>query len=961
MNYIPLRVKTSYSLLTSLNDIEKMISFCKENDIKTLCITDTNMYGVMEFYKECKKSGIKPVIGLELKVDDKLVILYAKDYEGYQNLTRLVYNMQDSQITKDVLLRYSSNLICVTNSYDYFSDIYEDIYYGYSDINEKDDTKKCVYINEILCFKESDREYLKYLYMIKHNKKIDDEINFNVPSNCYFDFKDYDYENALELISKCNVCFKQNKQLSPKYDVDNSKEYLLNLCKKGLYKRFSGKVTKTYYDRLLYELDVIDKMGFNDYFLVVWDYVKYSKQNDILVGPGRGSAAGSLVAYSLGITDVDPIKYSLLFERFLNPERITMPDIDIDFESTRREDVVKYVINKYGKTRAVPIITFSTLSGKQVIRDVGRIFNMSTSILDRLSKLLEQNQTLSEGLNNVDLRKMLEQDYKLKNIFKISLKLEGLKRQISIHAAGVIISGLSLESYIPLKKYEDYYISGYSMEHLEELGLIKMDFLSLKNLTMILNILNDINKYSNTKISLKDIDVDDKNALKIFNNATTCGIFQFESTGMKRFLEKFKPNNFDDVVAAIALFRPGPSQNIDSYIRRKNGLEKIDYIDKSLYEVLKPTYGIIVYQEQIMQIANIMAGYSYAEADVLRRAMSKKKKEVLVNEKDRFIKQSIERGYKKEVAIKTYDYILEFANYGFNKAHSVAYTMIALKMAYLKVYYKEYFMSSLLTNAIGNESKTKEYINECKKMDIDILKPNINLSEYYYKKEGNSIRFSLASIRNVGSITCKEIINERDKNGSFIDFIDFVKRTYGKSVNKKTIESLIDADVFSDFNYNHKTLYSNLDVVINYANLVKDLDESLIDKPILSIEEEHQIEELAKREREVFGFYISNHPVSRQKAKYKNIVNTNEIDKYFDKNVNMIVYVNRITSSKTKKNDVMGFISANDEFGDVDIVVFPKNYELISDVEKQDIILLNGKVQKRMSKYQVVLEKLKKL
>ena len=402
MNYIPLRVKTSYSLLTSLNDIEKMISFCKENDIKTLCITDTNMYGVMEFYKECKKSGIKPVIGLELKVDDKLVILYAKDYEGYQNLTRLVYNMQDSQITKDVLLRYSSNLICVTNSYDYFSDIYEDIYYGYSDINEKDDTKKCVYINEILCFKESDREYLKYLYMIKHNKKIDDEINFNVPSNCYFDFKDYDYENALELISKCNVCFKQNKQLSPKYDVDNSKEYLLNLCKKGLYKRFSGKVTKTYYDRLLYELDVIDKMGFNDYFLVVWDYVKYSKQNDILVGPGRGSAAGSLVAYSLGITDVDPIKYSLLFERFLNPERITMPDIDIDFESTRREDVVKYVINKYGKTRAVPIITFSTLSGKQVIRDVGRIFNMSTSILDRLSKLLEQNQTLSEGLNNVD-------------------------------------------------------------------------------------------------------------------------------------------------------------------------------------------------------------------------------------------------------------------------------------------------------------------------------------------------------------------------------------------------------------------------------------------------------------------------------------------------------------------------------------------------------------------------------
>lgn len=961
MNYIPLRVKTSYSLLTSLNDIEKMISFCKENNIDTLCITDTNMYGVMEFYKECKKSGIKPVIGLELKVDDKLVILYAKNYEGYQNLTRLIYIKEDSVITKDILSKYSSNLICVTNSYDYFSDIYEDIYYGYSDINEKDDTKKCVYINEILCFKESDREYLKYLYMIKHNKKIDDEIDFTVPNNCYFDFKEYDYDNACELVSKCNVIFESNKDLNPRYDVGNSKEYLLNLCKKGLYKRFSGKVTKTYYDRLLYELDVIDKMGFNDYFLVVWDYVKYSKQNNILVGPGRGSAAGSLVAYSLGITDVDPIKYNLLFERFLNPERITMPDIDIDFESTRRDDVVRYVIDKYGKTRAVPIITFSTLSGKQVLRDIGRIFNIGTSVLDNLTKYIDTNMTLKDALNNIDLRRIIERDYKIKNIFRIALKLEGLKRQISIHAAGVIISGESLESYIPLKKYEGYYISGYSMEHLEELGLIKMDFLSLKNLTMVLNILNDINKEASSPITFKEISVEDENALKIFYDATTCGIFQFESLGMKRFLEKFKPSNFDDVVSAIALFRPGPASNIDSYIRRKNGLEKIDYIDKSLYEVLKPTYGIIVYQEQIMQIANIMAGYSYAEADVLRRAMSKKKKEVLENERDRFIEKSVERGYKKEVAIKTYEYILEFANYGFNKAHSVAYTMIALKMAYLKVYYKEYFMSSLLTNAIGNDTKTKEYINECKKMDINILKPSINESEYYYKKEGSAIRFSLSSIRNVGIITCKEIINERNTNGKFIDFLDFVKRTYGKSVNKKTIESLIDADVFSEFNMNHKTLNSALDIAINYASLVKDLDESLIDKPIISMEEEYSNEELTTREKDVFGFYLSNHPVVKYKAKYNNIVNANDISKYFDKNIKMVVYINRINELTTKKNEKMAFISASDEVDEVDIVVFPKKYDLIRNIDKRDIVLLTGNVQKRMSRYQVILDNIEKL
>lgn len=953
MKYIPLRVKTSYSLLTSLNDINKMILFCKENGIDTLCITDSNMYGVMEFYKECIKNNIKPVIGLELIIDDSIVLLYAKNYSGYQNLTRLVYLKQNEDITIDTLNKYSNDLICVSTRD--LSKIYTDFYYGYTNIEDRKNNKS-VYINEILCLRKSDKEYLKYLYLIKNNKKIDDNYSFNVHDNCYFDFLENDYDNALELVNKCNIEFKSNKNLNPKYDKDDVKEYLLNLCKKGLYKRFDGKVTKKYYDRLLYELSVIDKMGFNDYFLVVWDYVKYSKQNGILVGPGRGSAAGSLVAYSLGITDVDPLKYDLLFERFLNPERITMPDIDIDFESERREEVVNYVINKYGKKRAVPIITFSTLAGKQVLRDLGRIFNISTSIIDNLTKYIGSNMTLSEALNNDELKTYLNDDYKLKQIYKIALKLEGLKRQISIHAAGVIISGEELDSYIPLEKYDDYYLSGYSMEHLEELGLIKMDFLGLKNLTMILNILNDIGN-----VNFKDIEIDDKKALSIFTNATTCGIFQFESAGMKRFLSKFRPTSFDDIVAAIALFRPGPSSNIDSYIRRKNGLEKIDYLDKSLENILKPTYGIIIYQEQIMQIANVMAGYSYGEADVLRRAMSKKKKEVLESEKDKFITNSIKRGYNKELATKVYEYILEFANYGFNKAHSVAYSMISLKMAYLKTHYKEYFMSSLLTNAIGNEAKTKEYIDECKKMNINILKPNINISDYKYKKEGNNIRFSLATIRNVGGITCKEIINERDENGKFVDFFDFVKRMYGKSVNKKTLESLIDADVFSDFLYNHKTLHSNIDSAINYGMLLKDLDESLVDKPIINIEEEYSSEEISKKEIDVFGFYLTNHPVAKYKAQYSDIIDANDIDKYFDKVVNVVIYVNRVNTILTKKNTNMSFISGVDDTDEIDIVVFPDQYDLISNISKGNILLVTGRIEKRMSKYQLVLEKVKKL
>ena len=958
MNYIPLHVKTSYSLLTSLNDIKKMILFCKENNIDKIAITDTNMYGVMEFYKECINNGIKPIIGLEVKIDENIILLYAKNYSGYQNLTRLIYIMQNNQITLDILKSHSENLICVSNK-EIFNDlknIYADIYLGYKNALEKDTTltDKTVYINEILCMKKEEIPYLKYLYLIKENKKIKDEFKYGIDDNCYFDFNEIDYKNALEITEKCNVEFHQNKSLMPKYDVDNSKEYLFELCKKGLYKRLDGKVTKTYYDRLLYELDVINEMGFNDYFLVVWDYVKYSKKNNILVGPGRGSAAGSLVSYTLGITDVDPIKYDLLFERFLNKERITMPDIDIDFESNHRGDVVNYVINKYGKKRVVPIITFTTLSGKQVLRDIGRIYDIDTTLLDKLTKFIDINMTLTEALDNTDLRRYLEEIKELDNIYKISLKLEGLKRQISVHAAGIIISACNLDSYIPLQKYEDYYLSGYSMEHLEGLGLIKMDFLGLKNLTMIDNILKRIN------MNFKDIPIDDKDALKLFYNATTCGIFQFESSGMKNFLKKLKPTTIDDIIAAIALFRPGPSDNIDSYIRRKNGLERINYIDDSLSKVLSKTYGIIIYQEQIIMIANIMAGYGYAEADVLRRAMSKKKKEVMLKEREKFVKRSIERGYKEGVAEKTYDFILKFANYGFNKAHSVAYSIIALKMAYLKVKYSKEFLSSLLTNVIGSDTKTKEYIDECKKMDVNILKPSINYSEYNYISEADGIRFSLATIRNVGSITCKEIVNER-KNGLFVDFCDFVKRTYGKSVNKKTIESLIDADAFSEFGYNHKTLYNNMDAVINYASLANDLDESLIEKPVIEVFDEYTPDELTEKELNVFNLYLSNHPVTKYKKNYDNIVDASNIKDYFDKKINLVVLIDRIKVINTKNGKKMAFITVSDEYDTIDVIVFPNEINLINDLKNNDIVLLRGKVEKRMSKYQVLLENITKL
>ena len=482
-----------------------------------------------------------------------------------------------------------------------------------------------------------------------------------------------------------------------------------------------------------------------------------------------------------------------------------------------------------------------------------------------------------------------------------------------------------------------------------------MDFLSLKNLDTILSITKKI-----PNVNLKEIDLNDKKTLSIYTNALTGGIFQFESYGMKQFLSKLRPTTFDDIVAAIALFRPGCASSIDTFIRRKNGLEKIDYIDPSLKDILESTYGIIVYQEQIMQIANVMAGYSYGEADVLRRAMSKKKKEVMEGERDKFINRSIERGYSYETAFKTYYFILKFANYGFNKAHSVAYSILSMMMAYLKAYYKEEFMSAILNSSIGIEDKTMEYVSECRKLDVNILKPSINISDVEYKKYHNSIIVPLSIIKNVGTLSAKEIIRKRE-SGEFKNFNDFVRRCYSDNINKKVIESLIDADCFSMFEYNHSTLHYNLDAVINYAMISKEIDDELISEPILEVKEEFDKSELLEREKNVFGFYLVNHPVTKYKCNYNNVVNSYDIAAYFDKYINVIGMIDTIKIVETKKLETMAFISLQDEFGVMQVTIFPKEYPKIKNINKNDIVFINGKVQRRMNSYQVILQNIKKL
>ena len=971
--YIPFNIKTNYYLLSSLNDINRLIKKALTLNIKTMAVTDSTMYSTMDFYKQCLKNNVKPIIGLDIEVDNHTILLYAMNYEGYQNLTRLVSIKQDSKIDFPTLREYADNLICImpytsSSIFNNLKDIYSYLYVGYSSKEERNFLKKLsektIFINEVLYLNEKDSEFLKYLYLIRDGKKIDDIEEYILEDNNHLMSEAEVLENSFEEDLKymteindlCHITFESNPHLLPKYKDDekfNPKIYLQSLCKVGLEKRMDNKIPRSYVERLKYELSIIDKMGFNNYFLVVFDFIKYAKTHKILVGPGRGSAAGSLVSYCLGITDVDPLQYNLLFERFLNPERVSMPDIDIDFESTRRGEVVNYVINKYGKKRATPIITFVTLSGKQALRDVARIFDYTSNKIDTVSRMIDIKYSLNTNYkNNENLEHLLLMDKDLNNIYKIASYIEGAKRQISVHAAGVVVSELDLDSYIPLQKYDDYYLTGFSMEHLEDLGLLKMDFLGLKNLTLIEGVEKDILKQDKNPIAFKDIPLDDKATYELFSKALTEGIFQFESSGMKNFLRKLKPSSFEDIVAAIALFRPGPMANIDSYIRRKEGREAIDYLDKSLYEILKSTYGIIIYQEQIMQIAHVMAGYSYGEADILRRAMSKKKKELLEGEETKFIKRSVAKCYDETTASKVYHLILKFADYGFNRAHSVAYSLIGYKMAYLKVHYAKYFMSNLLTNVIGNEYKTKEYIDECRMMSIKVLNPSINSSEYKYKVEDSGIRFSLAVIHNVGGITCKEIIKERE-NGVFKDFFDFVGRTYGRAVTKRTIESLIDAGAFDEFGYNHQTLLYNIDNAFTYAELVSGIDPSLVEKPLIAVVDEMNKEELSRREVAIFGFYLSNHPVLEYKATNEKIVKLSNIKDYFDSAIEVIVYINKIKVIRTRNNEEMAFLTGEDESSNAELVMFSKTYKEYSKIEVGNILKVKARVEKRMSRYQL--------
>ncbi len=966
--YTPLYVKSNYSFMISLVKIDELIQVAIDNGIKSLALVDDNMIATMYFYKKCIANKIKPIIGLELKYKEGTVLLYAENYKGYQNLLK-ISSYEDKE---ELLKKYADNLIVIipfenSDYYNEIKDITNKLYLSYSNKEEESlalkISSRVVFINKVLYLKREDHKYYKYAIMMREKKNVFDDIKYEDKNNYFLPIdkvKTLSSNTGIEttnfIENSCNVVLGFNQNLIPEYynklKVDSS-SYLKNLSIKGLQIRLGDKLDDEYKTRLLKELEIIETMGFSDYFLIVYDYIKYAKKDKILVGPGRGSSGGSLVAYALGIIDIDPLEYDLLFERFLNPGRITMPDIDVDFADIYREQVIEYVKEKYGSDKVAGIIAIGTLKAKAVLDDVSKILKIDPDKINILKKYVSLNSKLKDLYKKEDFKNIIDNDDRLTLLFDVASYFEGFPKNISTHASGVIISKVSLDEIIPLVSQDGNYISSYEMSFLEELGLLKMDFLGNRNLTIIMQIIESLREKEKIEIDFDSITLDDKETIRLFYNAQTNGIFQFESDVMKMLLQKLKPNSFADIVAANALVRPGPDTN--SYIDNKNKKLKVVYPSKDLEEILESTYGVMVYQEQIMQIANKMAGFSLSEGDILRRAMSKKDKNLLQIQEKKFIEGAINNKYSYEVSKKVYDDILAFSEYGFPKAHAVAYALIAYKMAYLKVHYSKYFYLSLLQNLIGNDYKTVQIIREARARGVKFYLPNINLSTHKYELYEDGLIFPLANIRNIGINTSIEITKNR-KEG-FPTIFDAFTRLLEIGINKKNIESLIYASCFDVFDYNKKTLIENLDALLNYAFLAKGLDSDNLLLPTIDIKEEYSKDFLMQKEKELFGFYLSHHPTLKFKEQYK-VVSLIDVSKHVDKMIDTIIMVDRIKEIKDKNDNKMAFINGSDEITSIEYICFSSVYQEIDNVNKGDVLLIRGRVSDKRE-LKIIIEKVK--
>lgn len=935
---IPLKITTEYSLLKSLIKLPDLISFLNENNIKECAICDENLNGFMDFYLKCKENNIKPIIGLDTVYESMHIYAYAKNYFGYQQLLKIDYlknNMKLSYLENSNLL-----VIIPFKSIDIYEKLkYKDnVYIGFCNDIEKNNAllicDKIVYVDNVRCLFKKDISYLKYLKMLNDN--------FVYNDNAYYKTSSFeDIQTTYEFSKQINLEIPFDKKYIPKYNnSDNNYEYLKKLCILGLNKRFNGKVSNKYKERILYELDVINKMGFVDYFLIVYDYVLYAKKNDIFVGPGRGSAAGSLVSYSLGITNIDPIKYDLLFERFLNINRKKMPDIDIDFESDKRINMIEYVKNKYGFDKVAVGLTFNNYKAKLILRDLAKLLKVDSNVFDKFIKNINSSLSLKENYQNENVKKYIEMYSELKNLYDISYHLEGLKKNTSTHAAGVIISSEKLGKIIPISNEDGTLKTGIEMPYLEKMGLLKMDFLALEKLNIISKVSKKIKNFN-----INNIPLDDKKTLKIFYDADTDDIFQFESSYAKSVLDKLKITSFNELTVSLALVRPGANKQIDEYLKNKK--EGIN-LTGDLADILGATYGTIIYQEQVMKIFEKVGGYSLFEADDIRVAISKKKEDIINAQHDKFVSGGIKNGYSKEFVEKLFNKIKEFGGYGFNKSHSVAYALVSYQMAYLKANYPKEFMFYLLENN-KDISKCEKILSSLKNSGYKLLKPNINYSIDKYAEKNGYILLPLNIIRGLTDDIISKIIRVRE-NG-FDDIFDFFVKT-NSFLNNETYLILIKSGALDIFKINKQTMIKNIDVILNYASIYSDG----LGKPILIKYPEYDDTTLREFEVLSYGMYITNHPCS----KYKDVIKVENIKNYLFKNVNMVLLIKNIRTIKDKKGGEMAFLECEDETGKVNLTMFSSLYAKNNDLKVNELIRVNVKVSKRFDKLNVLVNNIKR-
>lgn len=1035
MSFAHLHVHTEYSLLDGSNKIKEYVSRVKELGMNSAAITDHGvMYGVIDFYREARKQGIKPILGCEVYVAPNSrfdretaggesryhhLVLLAENNTGYANLMKIVSRgftegyYYKPRVDKDLLRQYHEGIIalsaCLAGEVQRYLSRglteeakkvaleYQDIFgkgnfflemqdHGIPEqqlVNQrqiqlsKETGIELVVTNDIHYTYAEDAKPHDILLCIQTGKKLDDENRMRYEGGQYyvkspqemealFPYAKQALENTQKIADRCEVEIEFGVTKLPKYDVPDgmtSWEYLNKLCWEGLEKHY-GAPSRELKERLRYELDTIRSMGYVDYFLIVWDFIKYAKDHGIAVGPGRGSAAGSIVSYCLEITNIDPIRYQLLFERFLNPERVTMPDIDVDFCFERRQEVIDYVVRKYGKDRVVQIVTFGTLAARGVIRDVGRVMDLPYAFVDSIAKMIPQelNITIDKALQmNPELRKTYENDPQVKLLIDMCKRLEGLPRHSSMHAAGVVIGQREIDDFVPLSRASDGSITTqFTMTTLEELGLLKMDFLGLRTLTVIQNAVQ-LAKSKNPELDMDQIDYNDKQVLSYIGTGKTDGIFQLESGGMKGFMKELKPNSLEDIIAGISLYRPGPMDFIPQYIRGKNDAGSITYDCPQLEPILAPTYGCIVYQEQVMQIVRDLAGYTLGRSDLLRRAMSKKKGDVMQKERQIFVYGDeengvpgcIKNGIDEKTANKIYDEMIDFAKYAFNKSHAAAYAVVSYQTAYLKYYYPVEYMAALMTSVIENPSKVAEYIYACRQMNIQILSPDINRGIGNFSVDGNDIRYGLAAIKSIGRPVIAAIIEDRDEFGPFKNLEDFISRMSVKDgLNKRAIEHLIKSGALDCLGGMRKQFMSIYVQIVDHVNQEKKYamtgQMTLFD--MVGEEEKEQFEiklpdvgEYSKEnllafEKEVLGVYLSGHPLQEYEDKWRKSISATTLDFQPDEETGRAKVhdgtreivggmITAKTIKHTKTNQMMAFLSLEDLVGTVEVIVFPRDYE----------------------------------